>query len=110
MKADLTWKTLIAGRVTLAIVLPWWILTNTTTLSLAWSIVAGATIPLLLLNATIRKLRNWSGITALIMIPYAVIGIMEVVATLGALNSGLALAVVSISNFFAALDAGRRNP
>jgi hypothetical protein len=110
MKADLTWKVLIAGLVALAIVMPWWLYANTTTLGLIWSVVAGASIPLLLINATIRKVRNWSGITALIMIPYAVIGIMEVVATLGALNSGLALAIISISNFFVALDAGRRNP
>jgi len=34
---------------------------------------------------------------------------MEIVATLGALNAGMALAVISIVNFFAALDAGRRS-
>ena len=110
MKADVTWKVLIAGLITLAIVMPWWLNTNAPNLGLVWSIVAGASIPLLLLNATIRKLRNWSGISALIMIPYAVVGIMEVVATLGALDSGMLLAIISISNFFVALDAGRRYP
>jgi hypothetical protein len=110
MQADTTWKVLIAGLIALACVMPWWLYTNTTSLGLSWSIVAGASIPLLLLNTTVRKLRNWSGITALIMIPYAVIGIMEVVATLGAFDSGLALAVISISNFFVGLDAGRRYP
>ena len=35
--------------------------------------------------------------------------IMEVVATLGALDSGMAIAIASIANFFLALDAGRRD-
>jgi len=101
---------LIAGLVALCLIMPWWLLVNTTSLGTVWSIILGAGVPVLLLYATIRKIRNWSGITALIMIPYAVIGVMEVVATLGALNSGMALAIISISNFFTALDAGKRNP
>jgi len=35
---------------------------------------------------------------------------MEIVATLGAADSGMAVAIISIVNFFTALDAGRRNP
>jgi hypothetical protein len=110
MGKNLTYKVLIAGLVALGFVMPAWLMTNTTSLGTVWSIVLGAGIPVLLLYATIRKIRNWSGIAALIMIPYAVIGIMEVVATLGAFNSGMALAIISISNFFTALDAGRRSP
>ncbi|MCP4002023.1 MAG: hypothetical protein GY727_14025 [Gammaproteobacteria bacterium] len=110
MKKNLTYKLLIAGLLALSLIMPWWLLINTTSLGTVWSIIFGSGIPALLLYATGRKIRNWSGITALIMIPYAVIGIMEVVATLGALNSGMALAIISIGNFFTALDAGRRNP
>jgi hypothetical protein len=110
MGKNSTYMALIAGLVALCLIMPWWLLVNTTSLGTVWSIILGAGIPALLLYATVRKIRNWSGITALIMIPYAVIGIMEVVATLGALNSGMALAIISISNFFTALDAGKRNP
>jgi hypothetical protein len=110
MGKNSTYMALIAGLVALCLIMPWWLLVNTTNLGAFWSIILGAGIPALLLYATVRKIRNWSGITALIMIPYAVIGIMEVVATLGALNSGMALAIISISNFFTALDAGKRNP
>jgi hypothetical protein len=35
---------------------------------------------------------------------------MEIVATLGSPNSGMAVGVLSIVTFFAALDAGRREP
>lgn len=110
MGKNSTYMALIAGLVALCLIMPWWLLVNTTSLGTVWSIILGAGVPVLLLYATIRKIRNWSGITALIMIPYAVIGVMEVVATLGALNSGMALAIISISNFFTALDAGKRNP
>ena len=110
MRKTSTHKVLIAGLCAICLVMPWWLFVNTTSLGMAGSIILGTGIPVLLLYATIRKTRNWSGITALLMIPYAVIGVMEVVATLGAFNSGLALAVISIANFFAALDSGRRNP
>ena len=101
---------LMAGLIALALLMPWWLYPNTATLGLIGSIILGAMSPLVLLRAVYKKSRNWSGITALFMIPYSVIGIMEVVATLGELNSGMALAVIGIVNFFAALDAGLRSP
>jgi hypothetical protein len=109
MNKDATRQILMGGLLALTLVMPWWLYVNTATLGLAGSIILGAIFPLLLLRATYKKSRNWSGITALLMIPYSVIGIMEVVATLGAFNLGMALAVVAVMNFFAALDAGRRS-
>jgi hypothetical protein len=57
----------------------------------------------------VKRTRNWSGITALCMIPFAVIGVMEIVATLGTPDSGMVIGVVSILTFFTVLDAGRRH-
>ena len=99
---------LLAGLALLAVTMPIWLQDNTTDLGLSLAIVLGAGIPLLLMRATYKRSRNWSGITALFMIPYSVIGIMEVVATLGSINSGTAVAVLGVVNFFLALDAGRR--
>ena len=110
MNKEATRWLLMAGLVSLALLMPWWLYLNTATLGLPGSIILGALFPLLLLWASYKKNRNWSGITALFMIPYSVIGIMEVVATLGELNSGMALALIGIMNFFAALDAGLRSP
>jgi hypothetical protein len=110
MSLNTTRYLLLTGLGALAIAMSWWLHINTTSLGLAGSIVTGSVFPLLLLYATARKTRNWSGITALCMIPYAVIGIMEIVATLGTADSGMAIAIISIVNFFAALDAGRRSP
>jgi hypothetical protein len=104
-----TYWLLMGGLTALTLIMPWWLYTNTTALGLGGSMILGALFPLLLLRAVAKESRNWSGITALVMIPYSVIGIMEVVATLGALNAGMTLAFISIVNFFAALDAGRRN-
>jgi hypothetical protein len=109
MHKESTRYLLLIGLSALTLVMPWWLLANTEILGLAGSLILGASIPLLLIRSAWKKSRNWSGIAALLMIPYSVIGIMEVVATLGALNSGMALAVVSIANFFTALDAGRRS-
>ena len=108
MNNNVSYRVLMAGLTALALIMPWWLYVNTSALGLGGSILLGALFPLILLRLVAKKSRNWSGITALIMIPYSVIGIMEVVATLGALNAGMALAVISILNFFAALDAGRR--
>jgi hypothetical protein len=58
----------------------------------------------------LRRARNWSGITALCMIPLSVIGIMEIVATLGKPDSGMAIGAIAVITFFTALDAGRRQP
>jgi hypothetical protein len=44
------------------------------------------------------------------MIPYAAMGMMDIVASGGAMLSGLALGTASIATFFLALDAGRREP
>ena len=41
---------------------------------------------------------------------YAAIGMMDIVATLGELNAGLGVGVISIATFFFVLDAGRRMP
>ena len=104
-----SYRLLMGGLTALTLTMPWWLYANTTALGLGGSMILGALFPLLLLRAVAKKSRNWSGVTALIMIPYAVIGIMEVVATLGTLNAGMALAFISVLNFFAALDAGRRS-
>ena len=101
---------MLAGLVTLLITLPWWLYLNTTSLGLIGSIVAGAIVPALLLRACWRKTRNWSGITALCMIPLACIGVMDVIADLENPALGLIIAVESITVFLAVLDAGRRAP
>lgn len=109
MNKDSTYWLLMGGLTALAVIMPWWLYLNTSSLGLGGSIILGAIFPLILLRLVAKKSRNWSGITALVMIPYSVIGIMEIVATLGALDAGMALGVISIVNFFAALDAGRRS-
>ena len=109
MNKDATRQLLMGGLLLLALVMPWWLYQNTATLGLTGSIILGAMFPLLFLRATWLRRRNWSGITALFMIPYAVIGVMDIVATLAEPNSGMAIAVISIVNFIAALDAGRRS-
>jgi hypothetical protein len=98
----------IAGLIGLIIATPWWLHVNTTSLGLIGSIVLGAFVPALLIRAGLKQSRNWTGIIALCMIPLACIGVMEIVASAGELNSGTAIAVISIVTFFAALDAGRR--
>lgn len=100
----------IAGLALLAVIFPWWLHSTAPSLGLIWSIVSGATAPLLLLFACLQKTRNWSGITALCMIPLAVIGMMDIVATLGKPDAGMALGCVAIATFFTVLDAGRRAP
>ena len=109
MKKDSTRQLLMVGLLLLALLMPWWLYQNTATLGMIGSIILGAMFPLLFLRATWRKSRNWSGITALFMIPYAVLGVMDIVATMAELNSGMAIALISIVNFIAALDAGRRS-
>ena len=108
MHKNTTTNLLIGGLALLTLIVPWWLQVNAPSFGLIGAILLGAIFPLLLLRMVVKRTRNWSGITALIMIPYSVIGIMEVVATLGEFNSGLLLALVAISNFFLALDAGRR--
>jgi hypothetical protein len=110
MPAQLTRQLTLAGLIGLTAAFPWWLYINTTQLGLPGSILLGAIPPLLLLRACLKKSRNWSGITALCMIPLAVIGIMEIVATLGAPDSGMAIGVLAIGVFFTVLDAGRRDP
>jgi len=98
----------IAGLIVLLIAVPWWIYANNSSLGLIWSIALGAVAPALLIKPAVTQSRNWSGIVALCMIPLACIGIMDIVASAGELNSGSIVAVISITTFFAALDAGRR--
>ena len=103
-----SYKMLLIGLTALMVLMPIWLQTNAPQIGLAGALLLGAAFPALLIYAVLRRIRNWSGITALVMIPYSVLGVMEVVATLGAFDSGMAIAVVSIANFFLALDAGRR--
>ena len=65
-------------------------------------------MPALLVFAVYTRIRNWSGITALCMIPFSVIGVMDVVANLDNPMQGLIIAVLAITAFLAVLDAGRR--
>ena len=109
MSKDSTRLALMLGLAALAAIMPWWLNNNFTALGLSGAIVLGAGFPLLMLRATYKKSRNWSGVTALFMIPYAVIGVMEVVATLGSLNSGALICALGVANFILALDAGRRS-
>jgi hypothetical protein len=108
VKKYTTTRLLIGGLALLALTATWWLVANAPSLGAGGALVLGAVFPALLLRMVIRRTRNWSGVTALVMIPYSVIGIMEVIATLGEINSGLLLALVAIANFILALDAGRR--
>lgn len=99
----------IAGLVALGFAFPVWLSSSTPALGIVWAVVSGIAAPVLLLLACINKTRNWSGITALCMIPFTVIGVMDIVATLGAPNAGMAIGVLAITVFFSALDAGRRD-
>ena len=110
MTMQLSYRLTLAGLALLAVAFPWWLYTNTTALGLVPSLLLGAVAPVLLLIMCLRKARNWSGITALCMIPLSVIGIMEIVATLGAPDSGMAIGIIAVATFFTALDAGRRQP
>jgi len=108
--APLSYKVSLAGLLVLLFVCPWWLHETAPGLGLIWSVLAGVTVPALLLLACISRSRNWSGITALCMIPLAAIGMMDIVATLGVPGAGMALGVVAIATFFTVLDAGRRWP
>ncbi|MGI9289867.1 MAG: hypothetical protein ACR2QG_01160 [Gammaproteobacteria bacterium] len=109
MNKDLTWYITIGGLTALSVVMPYWLYLNTATLGLIGCIILGAMFPLLLLRATWKRSRNWSGITALFMIFYAVLGIMDIVATLATPDSGMVIGVIGVVVFFTALDAGRRS-
>lgn len=110
MRNKLTYYVSIGGLVALGIAFTVWLQANTPGLGTLGAIVSGLTAPALLLYACIRKTRNWSGIAALCMIPFAVIGVMDIVATLGAPDAGMAVGIFSIVTFFTVLDAGRREP
>ena len=108
MTEKLSYYITVAGLIGLGFAFPVWLNINTPNLGLVWAIVSGITVPGLLLLACANKTRNWSGITALCMIPFTVIGVMEIVATLGTPNAGMAIGVFAAVVFFSALDAGRR--
>lgn len=108
--AHLSISTVITGLAALLIALPWWLLSNAPNFGTVYSLLSGAAVPALLLIAVRARMRNWSGITALCMIPFAVIGVMDVVANLDNPTQGLIIAVLAITVFFAALDARRREP
>jgi len=105
---SLSYKLTLAGLTGLVIALPWWLLTDTGWFGLPTALMGGATVPALLLFAVIRRIRNWSGITALCMIPLTVIGVMDIVANFAAPLTGAVIAVLAITVFLAVLDAGRR--
>ncbi|MBT8422063.1 MAG: hypothetical protein HKN56_01720 [Gammaproteobacteria bacterium] len=107
--ASLTYRLTLIGLVCLCFILPWWLWQDAGGFNLMWSIPAGMATPVLLLIAVINRTRNWSGITALCMIPLTVIGVMDVVANFSEPLTGLSIALVSIVVFLAALDAGRRS-
>ncbi len=92
----------------LLLALPWWLISSAPSLGLAGAVAGGATVPALLLFAVSKRMRNWSGITALCMIPFTVIGVMDVIANLDNPLQGLTVAVLAIAAFLAVLDAGRR--
>ena len=100
-------RAVYVGLVALLFALPWWLTSAAPSWGLAGSILGGITVPALLLIAVRKRTRNWSGITALCMIPCSVIGVMDVIANLDNPLQGL-IAVLSVTVFFAALDAGRR--
>ena len=97
-----------AGLLGLSLALPWWLNSNTVSFGLLSSLLSGMPVPMLLLFMVRARTRNWSGITALCMIPFSVIGVMDVIADLDNPLQGLIIAVLSVTVFFAALDAGRR--
>jgi len=110
MTTHFSYRLTLAGLALLAVAFPWWLYANTAAPSAIPFLLLGALAPLLLLRMCLRKTRNWSGITALCMIPLAVIGIMEIVATLGTPDAGMAIGIIAVATFFTALDAGRRQP
>jgi 4-amino-4-deoxy-L-arabinose transferase-like glycosyltransferase len=89
--------------------LPWWLYTAAPSWGLLGAIISGITVPILLLITARLKTRNGPGITALCMIPFSVIGVMDVIANLDNPLQGLIVAVLSVTVFFAALDVGRRS-
>jgi hypothetical protein len=104
----ISYKITLAGLTGLLFALPWWLVLNTDSLGLIGLVVLGAIVPIALLIVAGKRSRNWSGITALFMIPLSSMGIMDIVADLRASTSGMVLAVLAIGVFLAALDAGRR--
>ncbi len=100
----------LLGLLLLAITVLWWLDTGFTMTGSAIQITVGILPPAALAYVTYRRTRNWSGITALCMIPYAAMGMMDIVASSGNMLSGIALGIVAIATFFLVLDAGRREP
>ena len=97
----------LLGLFALVLAMPWWLYDNTSW-GLSGALLGGAVVPALLIWAVRRRTRNWSGITALCMIPITVIGVMDLIANLEQPLQGLLIALFSIVVFFAVLDAGRR--
>ncbi len=108
--ARLSITIVVVGLIALMFALPWWLHSSAPTFGLFYSLLSGAAVPALLVFAVRARMRNWSGITALCMIPFAVIGVMDIVANLDNPAQGMIIAVISIAVFIAALDAGRRAP
>ncbi len=100
--------TTLAGLAALALAMPWWLNANTSW-GLAGALLGGTVVPVLLIWAVYKRARNWSGITALCMIPVTVIGVMDVIANLDQPLQGLLIAFFSTLVFFTVLDAGRRH-
>ncbi len=107
MAGRLSYSVTLIGLAGLSVAIPWWLGDSFPGLSVVM-LLTGAIPTLLLLYACAKRVRNWPGITALGMIPLAVIGIMDIVATLREPGPGALIAVLSIAVFFAVLDASRR--
>jgi len=108
MNNQLSYRVSLAGLLCLALLFSRWLYLTAPDLGAAGATAFGATAPLALFAACWFRTRNWSGITALCMIPLAVIGVMDIVATLAEPNTGMAIGIISIAIFFCVLDAGRR--
>jgi hypothetical protein len=102
-------KLSVAGLILLAPVACWWLVVAYANPGPATLIGIGIMPPLALAICTFKRTRNWSGITALCMIVYAVLGMMDMVALSGTIGASLALGVLAVGNFFLVLDAGRRD-
>jgi hypothetical protein len=102
-------KLTLAGLLLLIAAALWWLQTAYSQPGYALYLGIAVLPPLLLAYATWKRTRNWSGITALCMIPYAAVGMMDIVASSGALVASMAVGAVSIAVFFLVLDAGKRD-
>ena len=106
---SLSRKLSIAGLLLLVPVTGWWLVAAYDQPGILTLIGVALAPPITLTWCTFKRTRNWSGITALCMIVYAVLGMMDIVATSGSIVASLALGILAVAVFFLVLDAGRRD-